>query len=78
MYLLIGSCLKIFYWNNFRYLPIYKWFIDWFSPKIIWGQIFIDAFRLIIIKKRQYLSTQKSRSRSIRICFYIFNDFRYF
>ncbi|EEV5546784.1 hypothetical protein DNX30_20145 [Escherichia coli] len=44
MYLLIGNRLKIFYRKNFRYLPIDKWFIDWFSPKIIWGQIILDTF----------------------------------
>ncbi|AXO84384.1 TPA: hypothetical protein HMQ09_07950 [Escherichia coli] len=40
MYLLIGNRLKIFYWNNFRYLPIDKWFIDWFSPKLFGDKYF--------------------------------------
>ena len=46
MYLLIGNRLKIFYWNNFRYLPIDKWFIDWFSPKLFGDKYFFIAGRV--------------------------------
>ena len=78
MHLLIGSRLQIFYWNIFRHLPIDKYYIDWFSSQIIWGQIFLDTFRLIIIKTTAIPLNPKSRSWSVRICFSIFNKLRYF
>ncbi|ECE0731211.1 hypothetical protein DRM25_15960 [Salmonella enterica subsp. houtenae] len=60
--ILIRKYLKIFYWNNFRWLPIDMTHIDRFSYKKFCPQNFLYAFRLITKKTKATPFNTKSRS----------------